>query len=145
VTLTTERRSEVAHVLDATEKWVRTRPDILALGLAGSWARDQARMSSDIDFVVLTDDVGPYVADSGWIPAAAGQHGRLVRTRSWGPLTERRIKLGSGLQVEYGFAPVSWALTDPLDEGTAHVVADGFRALYDPRQVLARLMAAVHG
>src|SRR6202012_3270690 len=101
-------------------------------GLAGSWARDEPRMTSDVNLVVLTDDVAPYVADTDWVLAAVGQVGRIVRTQAWGPLVERRVELPSGFLVEFGFAPTSWAGVDPLDAGTARVVADGFTVLDDP-------------
>jgi uncharacterized protein len=142
-TLTSERRAEFADVLNAAERWVRARPDIVALGLAGSWARHEARMSSDIDLVVLTEEVETYLCDTSWIRNAAGQEGRIVRTRSWGPLTERRVQLLSGLLIEYGFTLVSWACVDPLDSGSARVVSDGFRIIYDPEGVLGLFVAAV--
>jgi uncharacterized protein len=40
------------------------------------------------------------------------------------------------------WAPVSWAAV-PVDEGTAHVVADGLRVLLDPDGLLTRLVEAV--
>ena len=123
--------------------WAAAQPDVHALGLAGSWARGAATMASDIDLVVLTDDPGPYVATIGWVEPATGRPGSIVRTQSWGPLTERRVQLPTGLLVEYGFAPPSWAGVHPLDEGTAGVVADGFAVLYDPEGLLAGLVAAV--
>ncbi len=101
-------------------------------------------MSSDVDLVVLTDETEPYVAGAEWIRAATGQgEGRIIRTRKWGPLTERRVELTSGLLIEYGFAPVAWARTDRLDPGTARVVIDGFRILHDPDGVLERVAARV--
>ncbi len=68
-----------------------------------------------------------------------------MRTQAWGPLTERRVQLASGLVVEWGFAPRSWADVAPLDDGTARVVADGFAVLYDPFGLLEGLVAAVRG
>jgi hypothetical protein len=129
-------------VLASTVAWVDTRPDIRALGLAGSWARDEAQMSSDVDLVVLTDDVDRYTA-ADWVSSATGNEARIIGTEAWGRLVARRVELRSGLAVEYGFAPVSWALTESLDEGTAAVVADGFQILYDPDGVLNSLVAAV--
>jgi hypothetical protein len=104
-------------------------------------------MASDIDLVVLTREAGSYVLDSGWIGAATGSQrkGRIVRTRRWGPMTERRVELASGLHVEFGFVPLSWAGTDPPDVGTARVVSDGFRILFDPDGVLHRLVVRVLG
>ena len=57
MSVTPERRSECSDVLASTMGWVGTRSDVRALGLAGSWARDEAQMSSDVDLVVLTDEM----------------------------------------------------------------------------------------
>jgi hypothetical protein len=100
-------------------------------------------MISDLDLVVLTKDLENYGASTDWIPRATGQDGRIVRTQQWGPLMERRIELPSGFLIEFGFAPVSWAQTDPLDGGMRGVVANGFRILYDPDGIFGQLVAAV--
>src|SRR4029077_1672772 len=105
--------------------------------------RDAATMASDVDLVVLTDRSDLYATTSDWIEPATGSPGRFVGTQAWGPLTERRVQLASGLVVECGFAPRSWAGVQPLDDGTARVVADGFAVLYDPLRLLDRLGAAV--
>ena len=141
--LTQSRRRECAAVLASATAWVSTRADVAALGLAGSWARDAATMASDVDLVVLTDRPELYVTATGWIAPATGSAGSVVRTQAWGPLTERRVQLASGLLVEWGFAPRSWADVAPLDDGTARVVADGFALLYDPLGLLEGLLAAV--
>lgn len=143
--ITPRRRAEYAEILRCTTRWASTRPDIRAVGLAGSWARGKENMSSDIDLVVLTLEPESYVLDSRWVSEATGRPGqaRIVRTRKWGPLTERRVQLPSGLLVEYGFAPLTWARTDSLDPGTAGVVADGFEVLFDPDRALARLVTRV--
>jgi uncharacterized protein len=141
--LTDDRRREYAAVLASATSWASTRVDVAALGLAGSWARGAATMASDVDLVVLTDRPGLYTTTTEWIEAACGSPGRVVRTREWGPLTERRVRLASALLVEWGFAPRSWAEVQPLDDGTARVVADGFAVLYDPIGLLDRLVAVV--
>jgi hypothetical protein len=100
-------------------------------------------MDSDVDFVVLTDDTERYLSDSSWAPAAVGGAVEFIRTQDWGPLTERRIRLPSGLEVEFGFAPRSWASANPVDAGTARIVGDGCSPLIDPEGAFARLIAAV--
>ena len=100
-------------------------------------------MSSDIDLVLLTENVRHYVARTEWIRAATSEEGSIVRSKAWGPMRERRVELASGLLVEYGFAPPSWASVDPLDSGTASVVADGCRILYDSDGMLEELVSAV--
>ena len=137
--------AEVDDVLAAVGAWAGQRQDVRALALVGSWARGTATVSSDVDLVLLTDDVAHYVERGDWITEALGPQAQLVRTRAWGVLIERRVRLPSGLEVELGFAPCSWAETDPLDPGTAAVIRDGCRPLFDADALLARLVAAVQG
>ena len=120
--------------------WAARRADVVAVGLAGSWARDRARPDSDVDLVVLTTDPDVYLENKAWIVELGGL--RVVKTRAWGPMTERRFMLPSGLEVDAGIAPPSWAATGPIDSGTRTVVRDGFSVLYDPGKVLARLVGA---
>jgi hypothetical protein len=143
VEVTQERRVEFEAVLASTTKWADASTDIQAVGLAGSWARDEVRMDSDADLIVLTDNKDAYLTGATWVDEAAGSEARFIWTREWGPLTERRVLLPSGFEVEYGFAPTSWADIAPLDAGTASVVLDGFRIVYDPERLLARLIEAV--
>jgi len=100
-------------------------------------------MSSDVDLVVLTTDKEAYLRDESWMEELGGT--RIIRTQDWGPLyTERRFVLSSGLEVEFGVAPPSWAATDPPDPThSTNVGNGGLRALYDPEGILARLVQAL--
>lgn len=94
----------------------------------GSYARGAETMASDLDLVVIVDDpvaIAESAAVSGWFPRA-----RVIARRRWGPVHEVRMRLASGLVVEWGFAPESW-LDVPLDAGTARVLRDGHVVLYD--------------
>ena len=124
-------------MLARIQEWAVTRPDVVALVLAGSFAHGEARMNSDVDILVLTNDKQPYVEGEEWISELGGL--RLTKTDQWGPMTERRFVLPSGLEVEMGFAPPSWAATDPVDWGTRRVVEDGISVLHDPQGLLTRL------
>lgn len=136
------RRDEVLAVCRSVAAWAAARPDVVAVGLAGSWARGAARADSDVDLVLLTDVPERWIRADDWIPAAVGQDVMPVRTQAWGVLTERRVRLASGLEVELGIVPREWA-TEPVDDGTARVVRDGFRVLHDPVGVLSRLLTAL--
>lgn len=101
-------------------------------------------MDGDLDIVVLTDDKLKYINADDWIEDAVGEPAAVVRRMDWGPLlTERRLRLGSGFNIEFGFAPPAWAATDPIDPGTADVVRDGCEPLYDPDQAGAHVIEAV--
>ena len=136
--ITPDRDAEIARVVEAVTAWTHTRPDIQGVVVVGSWARGTATMSSDIDIVLLTNDPATYIASTGWW----GFLGRaeLIATRQWGPLTELRVALASGLEIEFGIVPPSWASIDPLDPGTMRVVRDGVQIIYDPDGLLRALV-----
>lgn len=122
------RHREVTRLLDDIEDSGRSHPRIAGVALVGSYARGTERMASDVDVVILAKDPDA-LADSSWFPGMRDS-ARLVRSRRWGPVRERRYRLASGLIVELGFAPVSWAAL-PLDAGTQRVLVAGNRIIYD--------------
>ncbi len=138
--VTEKRLSEVRNLLARLKEWAEAQPDVVAVGVAGSWAHGDARMDSDVDVVLLTEDQRPYLEGDAWLYELGGL--KLVKTQQWGPMTERRFTLPSGLEVEMGVAHPSWATTDPVDEGTRRVVTDGLSVVYDPEKFLAKLIDA---
>lgn len=143
--VTEGRLNEYVEVKRSVEDWARRQADIVGVAVVGSWARSQARMDSDIDVVVLTLSKDRFVIGNKWVVEAVSQEAKIVRTQEWGPLTERRVRLPSGMDVEFGFAPPSWASTDPVDPGTAQVVLDGCIPFVDPGGLFASLIEAVIG
>lgn len=139
--LARERQEEFADVMAAVRRWSEEEPDIVAVALVGSWARNAAQMGSHIDIVVLTSEPDRFASTENWINVASGRCGKLIRTRKWGPLTERRVLLEPGLEIDYGFAGPQWANVPP-DAGTTRVVSDGLVPIYDPMRVLHRLRDA---
>jgi predicted nucleotidyltransferase len=138
-----ERAREVRELLTRVRRWASRRPDVRAVGLFGSWARGEARMDSDVDLLILTNDEQAYLHAASWTGELGGL--RVVRTREWGPLnTEHRFVLPSGLEVEAGVAPPAWADPAAADPGRERAVSGGMRVLYDPYGLLERL-ARAHG
>jgi len=135
-----DRAGDVRELTERISAWARGRPDIRGVALVGSWARGEPGPGSDLDIVIVTSDPDAYTAGTPW--ADALPEARLVQTRDWGGLTERRLRLPSGLEVELGVAPPAWAAVDPVDAGTRGVVTDGMQILHDPDQLLAKLAAA---
>ncbi|MGV9567260.1 nucleotidyltransferase domain-containing protein [Streptomyces sp. NPDC003480] len=138
--LSPERVAEINEVIDQITRWARGREDVVGLLLVGSCARNTARPDSDIDVVLLTTEESEYLLEDAW--AVELGLGELIRTQSWGPITERRYATASGLEVELGIGSPTWAKTDPVDSGTHRVVTDGARVLHDPAGILADLLAA---
>ena len=132
------RRREAERLLGRLTRWGEGEPTVKVVLLVGSYARGSERLASDLDVMILSDEVDR-LADSEWFPREF--HGaRHLRDGDWGPVRERRYRLRSGLQVELDFAPVSWAAV-PLDTGTRRVLEDGHRVLYDPSGVVAEAVA----
>lgn len=132
--------ARIEQLLERVTAWARRRPDIRGLALVGSWARGTAGPDSDVDLVLLTNHRDRYLDDEDWTAALGAT--RVVRTEAWGQLTERRLLLENGLEVEVGITDPAWAATDPVDPGTRRVVTGGLRILHDPEGRLAALAVA---
>jgi aminoglycoside 6-adenylyltransferase len=131
------RAAEVERLLAAFAAWAPHHPDVLAVALVGSWAREAAHEDSDVDVVVVSSTPEARVAAGDWpagLTAAA-----VLRRRRWGVLIETRLGLRDGLEFEIGVVPERWTATAPPDAGTARVVRDGMRIYYDPHGRLAAL------
>jgi len=117
----------ITTFLESLSAWAATRPDVRRVYLVGSHARRQARPDSDIDLVILADDPRSYLQDTSW----AGQFGTLLRQQQedYGRLTSLRAWYADGREVEYGLTTPDW-IAEPLDEGTAQVLAGGFQVLH---------------
>lgn len=135
--VTPERESEVEEFLSHVREWAARRTV-----LAGSWAKGEPGMESDVDLIVLTPEKESYLRDDSWMNELGGVD--MIRTQDWGPLyTERRLVLPSGLEIEFGVAPPSWAATNPPDPNVREEAgAGGLRALYDPEDILRRFIEA---
>jgi predicted nucleotidyltransferase len=138
------RIEEYKAVIERIANWAPSRPDIVAVGVVGSWARGVPRRDSDVDIIVLTTERRAYLDTDEWIEASLGEPLPVVRRAEWGTLTERRLRMPSGFEVEMGFVAPSWARTNPVDPGTATVVGNGgLLPVYDPQGLLAALATVV--
>lgn len=145
MTLDPVRAAVVGSLLERVPGWAAGRPDVIAVGLCGSWAAARARDDSDVDLVVLTARRADLAAEVGWLADLCGGAVTVVRVRDWGPhVTEVRGVLPGGLEVEVDLADPAWAAADPVDPGTERVVADGWATLYDPGDTLGPLTRVAH-
>ena len=132
-------------IIQAVLVWAVTRNTIRAVALVGSRARGDATPNSDIDLVLMVVDPESFRADQSWLNAInwkpMGLWPSTWRDAQYGDLWSRHVCLGDGCEVEFGFAPLSWANCSPLKPGAKRVVSNGCRSLYDPDALLARLMA----
>ena len=84
-------------------KWFEFQKGVNGVLLLGSYARGEANPDSDIDLLVLVDDVCRWVSDQTW----ATQFGTIERSaiEDWGVVTSLRCFYELSYEVEFGFAP----------------------------------------
>jgi predicted nucleotidyltransferase len=118
-------------------RWLGSQSEIQAVALVGSYARDEATNTSDLDLIIIASDPTKYLAEPEWV----GQFGSVTRTRveHYGKVTSLRVWYADGLEVEYGLTDETWAAI-PLDEGTKKVVSDGMQVLFEREPMLLRCL-----
>jgi predicted nucleotidyltransferase len=128
----------VGQLYHRIAEWAATRPDIQALGLVGSHARGTARDDSDVDLVLIVDEPRRYLDEPSWV----ARFGDVERSavENYGKLVSLRVWYADGPEVEYGITDRSWAAL-PLDPGTAPVIGDGMKVLWERGHILSRHLA----
>lgn len=114
--------------------WVAERDEILAAALCGSHAAGTARPGADIDLVLVCTNRERLLAEVSWVRDFGTV--RSIAFESYGLVESVRVAYENGPEVEFGFTTVAW-VTLPTDPGTARVMRDGLRVLYDPSGRLA--------
>lgn len=118
---------------EALVSWARAAPDVRAVCVVGSHARGTAMPDSDVDLVVVVDDVSSRLHSREWL-SCVGQF-TSVDHEGWGLVQSLRARYSDGLEVEFGLAPLAWA-TPPIDAKTAAVIREGLVAVWDPDGLL---------
>ena len=131
------RMKKLIQAIDFIEdfiRWSKKRKEIRAVALVGSYARETATESSDVDLVIITEKPQNYLENTEWIRV----FGKAIaqKVEDYGKLTSLRVWYESGLEVEYGFTTRDWAKT-PLDKGTMQVIDDGMRVLFEKEVLLS--------
>ena len=124
----------VTRFLNEFVAWALTQPDIRAVALVGSHARNAATETSDVDLVLLVRQPGTFLHNTDW----TGRFGTIQRQQmeDYGLVTSIRVWYTGGLEVEYGLTDERWVAT-PLDEGTRRVISDGMQILFEREPLLS--------
>jgi predicted nucleotidyltransferase len=132
----TPNRQQVHQFLSEFSRWAASQPDILAVALLGSYARNEATSISDVDLVIIASEPETYLQDTRW----AQYFGTISRQQfeNYGKVISLRVWYSGGHEVEYGFTDETWSVL-PLDEGTKRVISDGMQILFERGSILSRL------
>lgn len=128
-------KDKIDQFLYDVTNWASAQSDILALALIGSYARDAATETSDVDLVLISSNPERYLQDSDWVQ----QFGIVEKQQveDYGLLISIRVWYADGREVEYGITDERWAAI-PLDEGSRRIISDGMRVLFEQNHILSR-------
>lgn len=129
---------DVKRFLNEVTQWASTQADIQALALVGSYARDAARETSDVDLVLIAREPDRYLHNREWIESFGNVE--KYQIEDYGPLTSVRVWYEDGREIEYGLTGENWAAV-PLDDGTRRVIEDGMQILFERGNILSRPLA----
>jgi hypothetical protein len=126
-------------VVDWVARWAAGQHDVRAVALVGSHARGTASEGSDVDLVLIVDDIATRLQARSWV----NQFGeaRHIQHEDWGLVQSLRVEYLDGQEVEFGLATVQWA-TPPFDARTTAVIRGGLKALFDPHDLLVAAQQA---
>lgn len=132
----TSKRQQVNQFLSEFSRWAASQTDILAVALVGSYARNEATDTSDVDLIIVASDPEIYLRDTRW----AEYFGTIIHQQfeNYGKVTSLRVWYSGGQEVEYGFTNESWSAF-PLNEGTKKIMSDGIEILSERGPILSRL------
>jgi predicted nucleotidyltransferase len=130
----TRTSEHIEDFIDTLTSWASTQPDIMAVALVGSYAREAASETSDIDLVLLVNDPKVYLENTGWLK----RFGPIEKqqTEDYGNVKSLRVWYDGGHEVEYGLTTRDWVQL-PLDEGTWRVIKDGMGILLERETLLS--------
>jgi predicted nucleotidyltransferase len=133
--------SPVDVFLEQFTEWARLQPEVLAVALVGSYARNEAKADSDVDLILVCARPSNYLVDRSWL-LTFGEIDRLQQ-EDYGKLVSVRVWYRAGPEVEYGITDEDWAAI-PLDEGSRRVISDGMVVLLERGDILSRHQEADH-
>ena len=134
------QQSQADQFIDEFIEWAGSQPDIQAVALVGSYARQAASEESDLDLVILTDQAEQYLNFQVWLHNFGTVKGR--QEENYGKVTSLRVWFDENIEIEFGFTTPDWA-TLPVDEGTGRVVKDGMCVLFERTPLLSSMQAEV--
>ena len=135
--------AQLDRVLVPVVAWARSRSDVLALALAGSWARGEPQPNSDIDLILLVPEPAAFRRDECWLAEIRWSESRVAGWHDvdYGTAWSRHVQLEPACEIELTFCGPSWAATDPVDPGTVNVVSNGCRVVLDKAGLFENLLA----
>lgn len=131
--------ARVRLFLAAFQRWADARPDIVGAAVTGSWARGVARPDSDLDIMVVANDIAGYLTWTGWL-GELGKPATISREPN-NPWPALRVFFGDGPEVDFSLTTPAWLEAIVPGSAPAWLSPASFQIVHDPEQLLAALLA----
>jgi len=125
--------------LSLLTQWANTDNNIISAVIVGSVARNEARPDSDIDVLIITNEIERYSKDLAWLNNF--KRYESIRFEVWGPVHCIRVFFDE-CEAEFNFVKPFWAGI-PVDPETAKVVSGGITLIKDTNNLVMKLISAV--
>ena len=131
----------IKSLLDSVTDWVKFEDDVVGVFLVGSYARDEARETSDVDLVIITVAPELYLSNNSWID----QFGKTIQVidEDWGIVKTKRAFYETGLEVEYNITTADW-IKLPAEVATKKVLQEGNKILIDKTGQLGNFLNQIN-
>jgi predicted nucleotidyltransferase len=123
------------------QEWFQHQSDVGGILLVGSHARGDARRNSDIDLLILVQNISSWINHTDW--ARKFGEPKEIEVEDWGQVQSVRVFYDNQEEVEFSFALSSWTNTSPIDEGTRSVIKGGAMVLFDPNRLFQTLINSI--
>jgi aminoglycoside 6-adenylyltransferase len=123
----------VARFLADLERFAREEQDVRVAVVVGSQARTDtpADAWSDVDVVLVVDDVRARLEDAAWLEAFGTPELTFLEGTAVGGLVERRVLYADGLEVDFTLLPADAFAALQHDPAAARIRVRGERIVHD--------------
>ena len=119
--------------IDEVKLWLQKQPDILAALLIGSYARGEERLNSDIDFILVVEDVEKWLQKNTWVKIFGPVLSMTLE--EYEQVRAIRVYYQDSLELEFGFVTPSW-LEKPYADSTKKAMDSGLKVLFDHKGLM---------
>jgi predicted nucleotidyltransferase len=117
----------IERIRNSTIVLCKCDPNIIAVLLVGSYARNEQKEGSDINLVIITEEKEKLIQEDKWIKMYGDP--KKAEVEEWGDIKSLRVKYEE-YEIEFGIGTKRW-IRIPLEKGTEKVLKDGYIILFE--------------
>lgn len=119
--------------MSMVKEWLIKTDEVILGLLIGSYARGEQREDSDVDYIIMVNNMNQFIEDTHW----TSKFGEVVSIQQeiYEEVTALRVYYTEDIELEFGFVLEDW-LSQPLKETTKEALNNGKKVLKDTKNLL---------